>query len=423
MPSPSGVGVCLCSYGCLVVPSVNKPYPRLFFQSNGCHPVKQDRHEPIHFRTMKKLLLSVTVARQTIYSVQAQIPLKYQGEADLGYSIGVGTFATGRVNRHTIQGVKIGSYFSTGIGLGIDYYHERQALFVPIYLDLKGYLPLSASVTPYFSLDIGAGSGATAGVSGLSGTAYTPAIGAKAGQFKAPIGYNVQRASESGSGLNMNAMQIKVGLLFRPASGPSMCGQAGGFFPATTERISAPHSVPLTIGLRISDRHPPKQPGQPTWPRPLGFSVAVFLLHIPLRRRLSPVFRPTLRPLAIGLRISDRHPPKQPGQPTWTRPLFSAFLLRRRFRSLGTSPGTHLRTPLPGLSAPGGRSLHSNPPLPPRCTARPSANTNKPSGAQPPPRRILRFVPFISHNVLAINFVPAKFVGGGILLPLSHRKA
>ena len=324
MPSPSGVGVCLCSYGCLAVSSVNKPYPRLFFRSNGCHPVKQNRHEPIHFRTMKKLLLSVTVARWTICSVQAQIPLKYQGEADLGYSIGVGTFATGRVNLHTIQGVKIGSYFSTGIDLGIDYYHGRQELFVPIYLDLKGYLPLSASVTPYFSLDIGAGHGATAGESGLSGTAYTPAIGAKAGRFKAPIGYNVQRVSESGSGLNMNAMQIKVGHLFRPASGPSMCGQAGVFF-------------------------------------------------------LRPQNSPTLRPLAIGLRISDRHPPKQPGQPTWPRTLFIAFLLRRRLRTFPSSPGTHLRTPLPGLSAPGGRSLHSNPPLPPQSTARPPANTNKPS--------------------------------------------
>ena len=168
-----------------------------------------------------------------------------------------------------------------------------------------------------------------------------------------------------------------------------------------------------------STTHFPRHPRRDS--RALGFSVAVFLLRTPLRRRLSPVFRPTLRPSRD--RLSDRHPPKQPGQPTWPRTLFSAFLMRRRFRTFPSSLGTHLRTPLPGLSAPGGRSLHSNPPLPPRCTAQPSANTNKPSGAQPPPRRILRFVPFISHNVLAINFVPAKFVGGGILLPLSHRKA
>ncbi len=166
---------------------------------------------------MKGLFLLAVAAAMSVSVANAQVPVKYQGEVDLGYSIGVGTFATGRVNLHTIQGVRIGKYFSTGLGLGLDYYHEfyeQGELATPIYLNLKGYLPVSEKVSPYFSFDIGVGIGATEGVSGLSGMYCTPAIGIKAGKFKAQLGYNVQRVSESGVGFNANAVQIKVGVVF-----------------------------------------------------------------------------------------------------------------------------------------------------------------------------------------------------------------
>ncbi len=166
---------------------------------------------------MKKLFLLAVAAVMLVSVANAQVPVKYQGEVDLGYSIGVGTFSTGRVNLHTIQGVRIGKYFSTGLGLGLDYYHEfyeRGELAIPIYLNLKGYLPVFEKVNPYFSFDIGVGVGATEGVSGLSGMYCTPAIGIKAGKFKAQLGYNVQRISESGIGFNANAVQIKVGVVF-----------------------------------------------------------------------------------------------------------------------------------------------------------------------------------------------------------------
>ncbi len=81
-----------------------------------------------------------------ISAVNAKIPVKYHGEADLGYSIGVGTFSTCRANLHTIQGVQVGRYFSAGLGLGLDHYHEFYeigVLAIPIYLNLKGYIPVS----------------------------------------------------------------------------------------------------------------------------------------------------------------------------------------------------------------------------------------------------------------------------------------
>ena len=162
---------------------------------------------------MKKIfLLAVAIICAT--TSFAQVPVKYHGEVDLGYSIGVGTFGTGRVNVHTIQGVQISKYFSTGVGVGIDYYHESSNIVLPIYLNLKGYLPVTEKVSPYLSFDIGAGICLSEGVSGLSGLYCTPAIGVKAGIFKAQVGYNIQRISESGLGINMNAVQIKLGVMF-----------------------------------------------------------------------------------------------------------------------------------------------------------------------------------------------------------------
>ena len=105
---------------------------------------------------MKKLFLLAVAAMMSVSIANAQVPVKYQGEIDLGYSIGVGTFSTGRVNVHTIQGARIGEYFSAGLGLGLDYYHEfyeQGELAIPIYLNLKGYLPVFEKVSPYFSLN------------------------------------------------------------------------------------------------------------------------------------------------------------------------------------------------------------------------------------------------------------------------------
>lgn len=166
---------------------------------------------------MKKLFFGAIAAVMFVNFANAQVSIKYQGEVDAGYSIGVGTFSTGRVNLHTIQGVKIEKYASFGLGIGLDYYHEfyeKGELAIPIYLNMKGYLPVSEKVSPYFSFDIGVGVGATEGVSGLSGMYCTPAIGINVRKFKAQLGYNVQRISESGIGINMNAIQVKLGIRF-----------------------------------------------------------------------------------------------------------------------------------------------------------------------------------------------------------------
>ena len=165
---------------------------------------------------MKKLFLSMVLAI-CVCSAYAQVPIKYQPEVDLGYSLGVGTFAVDRLNIHTVQGVKVGQYFSAGVGLGIDGYflfEEGMDIVVPLYLNLKGYLPVTEKVSPFLSMDLGVGIGASEYMKGMSGLYITPAVGVKAGKFKAQLGYNVQKISEMGISVNVSAVQLKLGVAF-----------------------------------------------------------------------------------------------------------------------------------------------------------------------------------------------------------------
>ncbi|MDE5608200.1 MAG: hypothetical protein K2I64_04620 [Muribaculaceae bacterium] len=170
---------------------------------------------------MKKTIFALVLAFSSFFSGTAQdVSVKYQGEVDLGYSVGVGTFSQGRVNLHTVQGVKISDYFSTGLGLGLDYYHDLYSnvgsgeLFIPIFLNMKGYIPVTSKLSPFVSLDLGYGIGATEGVSGCGGFLWSPSIGVRYSHFQFQIGYTSQRISESGIGFNMDAVQFKIGFVF-----------------------------------------------------------------------------------------------------------------------------------------------------------------------------------------------------------------
>ena len=165
---------------------------------------------------MKKLLCALVLAISALFNGTAQeVSVKYQGEVDLGYSVGVGTFAMGRVNLHTIQGAKISDYFSAGLGLGLDYYHaDGGDLFIPIFLNMKGYIPVTSKLSPFASLDLGYGIGATDEVRGYGGFLWGPSVGIRYNHFKFQVGYTSQRISVSGFGFNMDAIQFKIGVVF-----------------------------------------------------------------------------------------------------------------------------------------------------------------------------------------------------------------
>lgn len=166
---------------------------------------------------MKKLFFAVALAIFAVGAAGAQT-MKYQGEIDLGYSLGFGKANSDRGNLHTIHGVKIGDYFSTGIGVGFDFYHDLNAavdIFMPVFLNMKVHVPTSAEkITPFLSVDLGNGFGVSKSVRDYSGLYVTPAVGVMIDRIKIQVGYNVQSLSGENTVRNMDALQIKVGVRF-----------------------------------------------------------------------------------------------------------------------------------------------------------------------------------------------------------------
>lgn len=178
---------------------------------------------------MKKILLSLSLTVLVIGANAQSSKIKYQGEVLTGYSIGIGTFAYDRINLHTIQGVRFNPYLSLGVGLGLDYYHTfdmyvntevvASELTLPIYLNAKGYLPVSPKASMFLSFDLGAGIGLTEGVSGYKGLMFTPAVGtslkvSSKNSLNVSLGYNYQAWSESGFKINTDAITIRLGFQF-----------------------------------------------------------------------------------------------------------------------------------------------------------------------------------------------------------------
>lgn len=181
---------------------------------------------------MKKNLLIVVFFVTLLTNATAQTQkrkAKYQGEVFAGYAIGIGALSYDRIHLHTIHGVRFNDYFSFGLGLGVDYFYKYDVyvdpdltaseLTMPIYLNTRGYLPVSEKTSLFLNLDFGVGLGLTAGVSGLKGVYFQPAVGAsfrvsRKNALNLSFGYNYQAWSESGFKVNMDAISLRIGFQF-----------------------------------------------------------------------------------------------------------------------------------------------------------------------------------------------------------------
>ncbi|MFI3298082.1 MAG: hypothetical protein R3Y59_10745 [bacterium] len=148
------------------------------------------------------------------------IPIKYLGEAFTGFGFGVGSYSLDRFYLHTVQGVKIGDYFSTGLGVGLnmimpyEFWYNLPELFMPIYVNFKGYLPLGTT-SLFASFDIGGAFGLTEGVTGLRGLLVAPAIGVSIkNKVNVSLTYEVQTISDVIVNMNIDALTIKAGYVF-----------------------------------------------------------------------------------------------------------------------------------------------------------------------------------------------------------------
>lgn len=170
---------------------------------------------------MKKMLLIAAFAALTATAANAQWNMKYQGDIEAGYSVGVGTFAGDRINIRTTHGIRFNDYLFAGLGTGLDIYTGGKADFtLPIYAAVKGYLPVADRLDLVGGLDAGGSIGLS---HNLNGMLIVPQVGVAykitdANALTFTVGYNAQKWSEKVSGVrvsvNSDAIMFKIGYQF-----------------------------------------------------------------------------------------------------------------------------------------------------------------------------------------------------------------
>lgn len=155
---------------------------------------------------------------------------RYQGEFAFAYGLGVGEASdylpTNRLVFETVHGVRINQYAFVGLGLAVNYfykelelyygyggyYSESSGIVLPIFLNAKGYLPVTPKFSVYASLDLGAAMGISGYTDGGTEfyTSFGPGI--NFGKAQGVRGDFSIRFQHMGTG--MNAILFRVGVNF-----------------------------------------------------------------------------------------------------------------------------------------------------------------------------------------------------------------
>lgn len=184
---------------------------------------------------MKKILI-LAVAAMFCTSVSAQV-LKsstmvvekkrttslYQGEFNVGYGFGGTMSGDGgsidanysRIFVETVHGVRILPYLFTGIGIGAQYAPDAETATVPIFLDVKGYYPVTDKFAPYIALDFGYSPVVSGDVDGGAYISY--GVGLNYGKLNFGLGWQYQGVHVYGYDdlkASINSFFLKVGVKF-----------------------------------------------------------------------------------------------------------------------------------------------------------------------------------------------------------------
>lgn len=150
----------------------------------------------------------------------------YKGLIELGYQIGSGDFGMDRIKLNIINGYQVNQNFSIGIGTGLRYYTDAEALLIPIFADFRGNISLDSKISPYVSLGIGYSFDATNSFEGV-GFLLNPTIGVSfkvsdKSAMNVGLGYEMQKLGYELSvgydyyegSINSGAISIVIGLSF-----------------------------------------------------------------------------------------------------------------------------------------------------------------------------------------------------------------
>lgn len=167
---------------------------------------------------------------------------RYQGELNFGYGLGGkvkdsdGDKADANFSRafiETVHGVRINEYAFAGLGVGFQYAYEDNNFngegvgFIPLFLDLKGYYPVTDSFAPYVAIDLGYGLPVIGtendygyGYSELKGGFYASyGIGLNYKKLNFGLGWQHQSfkyesGGNTGDSFGVNSFFVKIGLNF-----------------------------------------------------------------------------------------------------------------------------------------------------------------------------------------------------------------
>lgn len=147
---------------------------------------------------------------------------RYQGEVNLGYALGLGENGLDRVVFETIHGSRISKYAFVGLGFGFNAYKDiltgvnfdrrgnitstetSWGMTVPVFLDMKGYYPVTKDFAPYIDL----GLGCSIGVLEIEGSGFLANVGFGINYKKLNIGMNFQSENKA------KGFAFKLGLVF-----------------------------------------------------------------------------------------------------------------------------------------------------------------------------------------------------------------
>ncbi len=91
---------------------------------------------------------------QFYMSAQEVKTFNYQGEVDLMYSFGIDD-ETNNVNLEFVNGIRFSRYLFAGVGGGLTMNFGDEAVIVPLYLNVKGYMPVSRKLDLVAGLNLG----------------------------------------------------------------------------------------------------------------------------------------------------------------------------------------------------------------------------------------------------------------------------
>lgn len=164
-----------------------------------------------------------TYSSSTTYKSRAKLSTRYQGELNFGYGLGGKLKDDGdkrdaeyqRAFIETVHGIRINKYAFAGLGVGFQYAYKenREMGMLPVFVDLKGYWPVTDTFAPYVAIDLGYSAGLFSDGDDTPGGFYA-SYGLGLNFRRLNFGFGWQHQSFSDWDTSVNSFFVKVGLKF-----------------------------------------------------------------------------------------------------------------------------------------------------------------------------------------------------------------